>query len=71
MPMRVMLASDVELEFCLRGSLNDDEEQPRVPFGYAQGRHSTALRFAQDDSVFMVRISEAERQSVAACTQGL
>jgi hypothetical protein len=51
--------------------LNDDEEQPRVPFGYAQGRLSTALRFAQDDSVFMVRISEAEQQSVAACTQGL
>ena len=26
------------------------EKQPQVPFGSAQGRLSTSLRFAQDDS---------------------
>jgi hypothetical protein len=50
----------IHIDPALLGCSGAEQKQPQIPFDFAQGRLSTSLRFAQDDSSRVMQFFRAE-----------
>jgi hypothetical protein len=53
------LLREVVIDPALLGCYRAEQKQPQIPFDFAQGKLSTSLRFAQNDSSRVMQFSGA------------